>query len=197
MQEGRVASGNLSDRSAMFADALASSRPVGRGPRFRPPSRGVPANLGLTVDGMSCRARSPIVSAAHIELFATNRVVVIPAGIGVAPPLLTLGAYVRRGRCVYPLRTLDPTGLVLLGPGGKRTLGTLFKVWGQPLSRSIVAGFRAPVHSGVSVFIDGVPWRADPAMAPLAPHSQITIEVGSHVPPHARYVFPSLAWANS
>jgi hypothetical protein len=141
---------------------------------------------------MSCRASSPVVSAAHVELFAEDHVVIVPAGIGVAPPLRRGGAYVSGGRCLYPLHTLEPTGLVLLGAGPTRTLGEFFEVWGQPLRGNLIAGFAAPHGGHVAVYIGGVVWNGDPAAAPLTPHAQLTIEVGPRVPPHAHYVFPSL-----
>ncbi|HEV3318112.1 MAG TPA: hypothetical protein VG053_00065 [Solirubrobacteraceae bacterium] len=146
---------------------------------------------------MACESRSPVVSAAHVELFAANRVVIVPAGIGLKPPLRIRGARIRAGRCAYPLRTLDPTGLILLGSGGPYTLGDLFDIWGQPLGRTVMAGFHASSRGRVSVFVDGAPWHGDPPAAPLAPGSQITVEVGARVPPHAGYTFPSLAWARS
>jgi hypothetical protein len=149
------------------------------------------------VDGMGCRSRPTLAGAAHVELFAANHVVILPAGIGIAPPLQRHGPHVLAGRCAYALRTLDPTGLVLMGSRSAYTLGELFAVWGQPLSRSEVAGFRARSRADVSVFIDGTAWRGNPAGAPLAPHSQVTIEVGPFVPPHAHYMFPPLSFAHA
>jgi hypothetical protein len=141
---------------------------------------------------MSCQAHPAVVSAAHVEVFAGNHVVVVPAGIGVAPPLRREGAYVLGGRCVYPLHTVEPTGLVLLGPRSTHTLGEFFDVWGQPLGDKVVASFRAPRGDHVAVYIGGIGWRGDPSAAPLTPHAQVTIEVGPRVPPHAHYVFPQL-----
>lgn len=141
---------------------------------------------------MSCRAFWPVASLVHIEVFAQDHVVVIPAGVGVAPPLTREGAYVLRGSCVYPLHTLEPTGLVLVGPGPTRTLGEFFALWGQPLGAHVLAGFMARRASHVSVFIDGVAWTGQPAAAPLLPHTQLTVEVGAAVPPHAHYLFPSM-----
>jgi hypothetical protein len=144
---------------------------------------------------MQCRSSLPVVSAAHLELFAEDHVVVVPAGVGVAPPLRRFGAYVRGGRCVYPLHTLEPTGVVLLGARPARTLGEFFALWGQPLRPRVLAGFSVPPGRHVAVYIDGVAWRGDPAAAPLAAHSQITVEVGPRVPPHAHYLFPALSLA--
>ncbi len=143
---------------------------------------------------MLCAGRSPVVAAAHVELFAAGHVVIVPAGIGVDPPLRVRGATVRGGRCAYPLRTLDPTGLVLFGSDAPHTLGALFDVWGQPLGPTAMAGFRTRPHDRVSVFVGGARWGGDPAAAPLPSGSQVTIEVGVHVPPHTGYTFPSPAW---
>jgi hypothetical protein len=174
------------------AEDIASSRKVGPAPWFRPAPTGALVADAAPVEGMTCRSSYPVASAAHVELFAANHVVIIPAGIGFAPPLRRHGAYVRGGRCVYPLRTAEPTGVVLVSPGATRTLGELFSLWGQRLNRHEVAGFSAGAGREVSVFRDGVRWQGDPAKVPLSSGAQITIEVGAYVPPHARYLFPPL-----
>src|SRR4051812_21317582 len=80
--------------------------PVGRGADFRPPA--APLDGGV-VTGMGCGpvddARSPV----HVEVFARGRVVIVPAGIGIAGPVERRGAYVFGGRCRYPLVTVEPT----------------------------------------------------------------------------------------
>jgi len=144
---------------------------------------------------MICEPTSAVLALAHLELFAGGHVVQLPAGIGFAPPLRRHGAYVRSGRCVYPMRTAEPTGLVMLASGPIRTLGEFFDLWGQPLSRSTMAAFAAGAGHRVSVFINGMRWPESPDSAPVSPGAQITIEVGSHVPPHTSYTFPSLASA--
>jgi len=129
---------------------------------------------------------------AHIEVFAANHVVVVPAGVGVAPALRRRGAYVRGGRCVYALRTYEPTGLVLLGSGAARTLGQFFDLWGQPLDRHRVAGFHVRPGAGVVVFAWGIQWPGNPRSLPISSDAQITVEIGPYVRPHARYMFPPL-----
>jgi hypothetical protein len=171
---------------------LASARTVGRGPRFRPDPTGALVARAEPVDGMRCVSPGRVVSASHLELFAAAHVVVIPAGIGIAPPFSSHGAYVTRGRCAYPMRTLAPTGVVLMETRPNVTLGRLFDLWGQPLTHRRVAGFAAPAGTRVSVFIDGARWRGDPSSAPVAPGAQIAIEVGPHVTPHPRYTLPPL-----
>ena len=51
------------------------------------------------------------------------------------------GAFVARGRCEYPLRTHEPTGLIEVATGRAVRLGDLFGIWGQPLSRKRLLGF--------------------------------------------------------
>lgn len=177
-------------RSSSRAGYLASARTVGRGPRFRPRATSALVARAAQLDGMSCQPASPAASVAHVEVFAAGHVVVIPPGIGISPPLVRRGAYVQGGRCAYPLRTVEPTGLVLLKAGAAKTLGQLFALWGQPLSRQGVAGFGASDGRGVSVFSDGLLWPGSPTDARISAGVQITIEVGPYVRPHAGYSFP-------
>jgi len=156
-----------SDRARSRPD-LASARSVGHGSRFRPGPTGALVARARPVDGMRCRAPARIVAAAHVEVFAFGHVVVIPAGMGVAPPLRRRGAYVDGGRCAYPLWTVEPTRLLLTQTPRRLTLGQVFESWGQALTHRMVASFVAPTGAGVSVFIDGAPWRGDPSSAPIA-----------------------------
>ena len=68
----------------------------------------------------------------HVELFANRRVVIVPAGIGIVPPLRRDGAYVLGGRCSYPLRTREPTGVVEVAGGGAPRKRIEFR--GEPIS---------------------------------------------------------------
>jgi len=62
----------------------------------------------------------------HLEL-GGGRVLVVPAGIGVRPPLVRDGGRLRGGQCELRLRTLEPTGLIAVAAGsGTPTLGALF-----------------------------------------------------------------------
>lgn len=159
--------------------------PFGRGPRYRPPALNVRVALAASIGGLACRASAGQRYGAHVELFAHRRVIAIPAGIGVAPPQRRVGAYVRGGRCSYPLRTLEPTGVIQLTPGPTRTLRDFFAVWGQSLSTTRLLSFRGPVLA----FVDGRAWRGDPREIPLARHAQIVLEVDGSLPPHRVYRF--------
>jgi hypothetical protein len=126
-------------------------------------------------------------ATAHVELFARGLGVVVPAGAGLAPPRRRAGAYVRGGRCSYPLRTTEPTGLVELRRGTRATLGDLFALLGQPLSRERMASFRGPVRA----WVDGRPWHGAPGALPLRPGGQVVVAIGrGRVPVHAAYEFP-------
>jgi hypothetical protein len=159
---------------------------MGRGAAYRPPPYGAAAARGAPIDGLACAQRPRERSGAHLEVFAHRHVVLIPAGIGVAPPQRREGARVLGGRCWYELATADPTGLIEIGRGRRLTLGAFFDVWGQPLSRRRLLSFRLPVYA----FVDGRRRRGDPRRISLARHRQIVLEVGGYVPPHRVYRYP-------
>jgi hypothetical protein len=167
---------------------------VGAGPAYSPPPRGAAARAAAPVGHLRCTRGGGPRAGAHVELFAHRHVVVVPAGIGMAPPLATSGAYVRTARCSYPVRTREPTGLLELDPGAagaaSLTLGDLFAVWGQPLSPTRLAGFRAPPGERVAAYLDGRRWSGDPRAIPLRRRAVIVLEVAGFVPPHATYRFP-------
>jgi hypothetical protein len=121
----------------------------------------------------------------HIELFARRQVIVVPAGIGVAPPLVRRDAGVRGGRCSYSIRTLEPTGVVEFDPSRHARLRELFEIWGQPLSRTRLAGFSGRVRA----YVRGRTWRGHPGAIPLRRHMQVVLEVGGYVPPHRFFLF--------
>ena len=161
---------------------LSQARPIGAGPAFQPPAAG-------PVTGPCLPALGPR-DGAHVEVFAANRVVLLPAGIGIRSPRASATGRISRASCYGALVTLDPTGLVLVRPGAGLTMATLFRSWGQPLSATRLASFRAAPGTHVSVFVDGRPWPGAPGALPLTRHAEIVLEVGPHVPPHASYAFP-------
>jgi hypothetical protein len=154
--------------------------PVGIGPRFQLPPASAAVSRGVAVGRLRCEGRPRVRALAHVELFADRRVLVLPAGIGVGGK-----------RCSYAVRTTAPTGVVEFVPSAKPTLGDLFAVWEQPLSRARLAGFRGRVR----VFVRGREWRGDPRAVLLRPHLQITAEVGGYVRPHGFFLFPARATA--
>jgi hypothetical protein len=161
---------------------LSEARPIGTGPRFTTSPSG-------PVIG-SCKHSLGPRFGVHVEVFAANRVLLLPAGIGVQRPWTKLNGRITSARCYGALVTLDPTGLVLVRVGERLTIAALFRSWGQPLSRTRLTSFTATKGTEVSVFVDGRPWRAAPTAVPLTPHAEIVLEVGPHVPPHSSYTFP-------
>jgi hypothetical protein len=156
--------------AAIPRQLLAESRPIGRGPMFHPPATG-------PVIG-HCRPRLGPRFGIHLELFAGNRVVIVPAGIGTRPPRLESGGRIVAARCYGSLVTLEPTGLVLVRPGPGLTLSDAFRAWGQPLSSQMAA------------FVGGRRRRGNPGTIRLVKHVEIVVESGPYVPPHALYTFP-------
>jgi hypothetical protein len=161
---------------------VAEARPIGAAPQFHPPAGGPVLR--------PCRRRLGPRDAAHVELFARNRVVLIAAGIGTRPPLRFSSGRISGAGCFGSLVTLEPTGVVLVSPGQRLTVADLFRSWGQPLSRSRMAGFSARRGSQVAVFVDGRRRPGSPGAVALSPHAEIVLEVGPHVPPHSSYRFP-------
>jgi hypothetical protein len=164
------------------AALVAEARPIGRGRRFQPAVSG--PVLG------ACTRRLGARDGVHIEVFAANRVVLIPAGIGTRPPVALSEGRIASARCYGELVTLDPTGVVLVRAGTHPVLADLFRSWGEPLSGTRLASFAASPGAAVAVFVGGRPWRGPPADVPLRRHSEIVVEVGPHIPPHAAYTFP-------
>jgi hypothetical protein len=161
---------------------LSEARPIGTGPRFTLPASG-------PVAGACQRSLGPRVGV-HVEVFAANRVLLLPAGIGARQPWKVLDGRITSAPCYGALVTLDPTGLVLVRPGAGLTLADLFRSWGEPLSRTRLTSFSAPAGTQVAVFVDGRRLNAAPPSVPLTRHAEIVLEVGPHVPPHSSYAFP-------
>jgi hypothetical protein len=161
---------------------VAEARPIGAGARFHP-------RAGGPVLGR-CRSRLGPRTAAHVELFAEDRVVLVAGGIGTRPPRRYFSARIAGARCYGDLVTLEPTGVILVTPGRRVTVGDLFRSWGQPLTGSRIASFTAPRGGHVAVFVDGRRRSGSPTAVPLSSHAEIVLEVGPYVPPHSSYTFP-------
>jgi hypothetical protein len=164
------------------AGLAAEARPIGLGRRFHPPATG-------PVIG-PCRSPLGARFGVHVELFAANRVVLLPAGIGAVAPLQHSEGRISGAGCFGSLVTIEPTGVLLVRPGPRLTVADLFRSWGQPLSARRLAGFVAPGTTRVVAFVDGRARPGPSGTIPLTRHSEIVLEVGPHVPPHSAYRFP-------
>jgi hypothetical protein len=157
--------------------------PIGVGRAYHP---GPGAVTGSAIHGMRCIPGSLQRFGVHVEFFADRQVVLLPGGIGVAPPRAWAGGDLTGGRCSYPLRTTDPTGLIQVARGRRATLGDLFAIWGRQLGTRRLLGF----HGQVRVYLGGRRVFGDPQAVPLKRHAEIVLEVGGYVPPHRAYLFP-------
>jgi hypothetical protein len=160
---------------ALGGDPSVHPWPIGPGPLYRPPA---PRLDGRPVGSLRCGSAGPTF-AVHVELFVNRRVVIIPAGIG------------KTATCAYPLRTRWPIGVVDVARGAPRTVGDLFRLWRQPLTRNRLASFFSA--SPVRAYVAGRRVRGDAARVPLTPRAQIVIELGAFVPPHRTFVFPPVS----
>jgi hypothetical protein len=160
----------------------AAARPIGAGPRFHPAARGgrVPGRCGAALGRRF---------GVHLEMFAADRVVLLAPGVGVRRPWRVVGGRITQARCYGALATIDPTGVVLVRPGARLTVGDLFGAWGRSLGTRRLLSFRA--RGRVRAYVDGQRWtRTAPAEIPLTRHAEIVLELGPYVPPHRSFAFP-------
>jgi hypothetical protein len=155
--------------------------PIGAGPEYQPaprwPLAGAAAFKGLHA-GLHGRLR------VHLELFASRRVVVVPAGIGVSG-----GRTEHYGRIVdslwhAPAWTLQAGGVIHLERPGLR-LGDVFAVWGRELGPTRLLDF----SGSVLVFVNGRRHRGAPTEVVLRDHDQIVVQIDGYLPPHRAFVF--------
>ena len=136
--------------AAALAGAAAAAgpipTPIGVGARYHPAVGTVP------VAGLRCTSAEVPRFGVHLELFADRRVGArARRGSASRRRCARQGAYVLGGRCSYPLRTREPTGVVEVAARRDAPLGDLFRVWGQPLVRSNrLVGFALAVPSSRS-----------------------------------------------
>lgn len=139
---------------------------------------------GQTVDGIACNLQEMLAKHDHAHLS------LIFHGVQAALPRY-IGIVLRPGGqgCIYWLHTHDATGIIHIESpevNGAYTLGQFFDIWGRKLTPADVAGHSGALHA----FVDGMAYRGDPRAIPLAPHAEITLEVGKPVVPPPAYVFP-------
>lgn len=149
---------------ALAGDPSIKPWPIGPGAAYRPAAGRVVATDGCPPGGTF---------AVHLELFAERMAVVVPAGIGA---------------CSDPVRTRTPTGIVEVSSGPPKTVGDLFRVWGQPLGSHRLASFAST--SAVRAYVNGRPVAGPVGTVPLTAGAEIVLEIGGYVPPHRFFLFP-------
>ena len=142
----------------------------------------VPA--GQPVDGINCDQMegSVLHIHQHLAILDHGKPVAVPDDIG--RPLVA--------QCLYWIHTHTPDGIIHIeSPNFKTfTLGNLFDVWGQPLTKGNVAGAKPKKSERVAVWVDGRAYDGDPRTIELTQHLDVTIDVG---PPYKKPA-PFTAW---
>jgi len=144
---------------------------------------------GGTVQGVACDTTTPVVHVhAHLTLIADSVQRAIPVAIGTTDPF-EVQNFVVAARCFYWLHTHDATGIIHLEAPNNNTLtlGNFFAIWGQPLSRSNVAGFTGDV----TVYVDSTRYDGDLGAISITAHKQITLIVGGVPAEIPVYQFPA------
>jgi hypothetical protein len=175
---------------ALAGDPSVRPWPIGPGPRYLPAAASAAVIDGRPVGELRC-ASAGKVFRVHLELFAHRRVVVVPAGIGVAGAPVRQGASVVPRGCSYPARTLTPAGIVEVAAGARLHLADLFRIWGQALGKRRLLSFRSA--SPVRAYVGGRLVRGPAGAVTLTPDAQIVLELGAYVAPHRFFLFPRAA----
>jgi hypothetical protein len=143
--------------------------------------------IGQPVDNISCGGME--YSTLHIH----THLAIFYKGTQIAVPRLVGGAAVPPQGCLYWVHTHSMDGVIhvespVVAPEGSAgfDLGMFFDIWGQPLARDNVAGFKGPVIA----YVNGALYDGDLRMIPLLSHQQIVLEIGTPTVPPPNYAFP-------
>ena len=154
----------------LLAAAIAAALACGAAARAAIPA-------GQPVDGIPCQAMEGAVEHIHqhVQIFDHGKPVGIPDDVG--RPLV--------GQCFYWIHTHTPDGIVHIESPTFRafTLGNFFDIWGQPLTRTDVAGATPKKNERIVTWVGGSRYNGDPRKIELIQHLDVTIEVG---PPYAK-----------
>jgi len=139
---------------------------------------------GETIDGIQCGSMTENYHVhAHLAIMQDGQLLAVPGQIGIP------------GTCDYEIHTHNPSGeLHIETDTFKRfTLGQIFRIWGQPLSATSVAGLSGqPVKFYVNDNGDLREYVGDPAEIELTSHRAVTIQIGT-----APAAVPTYTWDTS
>jgi hypothetical protein len=139
---------------------------------------------GQPVDGIHCDSMEGNVLHIHqhLAIYDHGKPVGVPEDVG--RPLM--------GNCFYWLHTHTPDGIIHVESPTFRsyTLAQFFAVWGQPLTRTNVAGALLRPGEKITVWVDGLRYAGDPRAIELTQHLDVVIDVGRPAPKPA----PFTAW---
>lgn len=143
------------------------------------------------VDGITCDLNEQLLFHihAHLQIYVSGKQKLVPAGIGIGPPLLFEQGFVVSGSCFSWLHTHDESGVIHIESPTQRnfTVGNFFDVWGQPLSATRVG----PAQGAVTAYYNGQPFSGDPTTLPMGAHDVVQLDVGTPAPTPQPFTFPA------
>jgi hypothetical protein len=147
---------------------------------------------GQQVAGLNCMKSlsAPFHHHAHLSLFVNGQQLEFPLGVGMFQPGKGKSGYIYHQTCLYWLHTHDGTGILHMESktGASFTLGTAFKLWGEPLSSTQVAQYTG----SVAVYVNGNLDTTDPiAGVPLNPGDDVTLVIGQTPNWIPAYILPA------
>jgi hypothetical protein len=164
------------DLSVVAPDDLSFAQPPDLGPDGAPVL--APAGDNAPIDGIACETSEQLLFHihAHLQMFVNGQEELVPAGIGIGPPLQMFGGIVVGGSCFSWLHTHDESGIIHIESPVMQTftLGNFFDIWGQPLSSTQLG----PAQGTVTAFVNGALFNGDPGTIPLAAHTVIQLDIG-------------------
>jgi hypothetical protein len=133
---------------------------------------------GAPIAGVTCMGTPVSHTHSLISIYRDGIRMAVPHSVGLVG-------------CTYELHTHDRSGAVHVEPNMARplTLGQFFAVWGQPLSRTAVAGVAGPVRFYVIDKEILTRFDGNPVDIVLGPHKEIIIVTGT-----APVVLPKYRW---
>jgi len=146
---------------------------------------------GQQVSGLNCLAQlsEPFHHHVQLSIFVNGQQLTVPMGLGMYQPGGGKSGYIYHTTCLYFVHTHDRTGIIHIESKVDQpyTLGTFFKLWGEPLTSTQIAQFTGPV----SIYINGAPDTTDQiASVPLTPGSDITLVIGTPPAWIPAYILP-------
>jgi hypothetical protein len=142
------------------------------------------------VDGIPCT--NPVPGDYHVHVHLS---IIVNGEAKSVPPEVGFVSLAGGKRCIYSLHTHDRSGKLHVEADAPRTftLGQFFRIWGQPLESTNVAGFtglpiRLFVVDGSSVSqVEAPDWDG----LELTSHRQFTIEIGTPINEIPTYTWSS------
>jgi hypothetical protein len=145
---------------------------------------------GETIDGIPCRAMDETYHIhSHLSIVLNGQLLRIPNNLGQVPATSTTTG------CFYQIHNHDAAGrLHVESPVPVTyTLGSFFKIWGQPLSTTNVGGITGqPIAVYVTDNGTTVRHEGDPATIELRSKRLITIQIGSQLS-----TIPNFNWSGT